>query len=219
VKRLAITFIVLVASFGVGRSAKADSVTFTFTGANSAGYIDARGTLTGYMTWLSDPAVLNLFEVDSGTITVTSNIAPTPWPSSDTGDNKIPEFNGNSDTSLSRGGFILSNSAGGVTLETYGGEFGVCFEMPGNPADGGSFIFAIDAFGVNGTTGNAGVVGTDDGTVGYLYGLPGTLTVYGQLGDYDLTPEPSSWLLLGSGAILLGFLIYRRPGSGSVAHL
>jgi len=221
-KRLAIVFIVLAAGFGGVRSAKADTVTFTFISApDSAGtYIDATGTLTGSMTYFTDPTDLNLFMVDSGTVTVTSNLTPSPWPG-DPAQGKIPEFNGYSDTSYSKGGWVLSDPLGmGVNLLSWPFEFGVALQMPGNPADGGDFTLGIEASGINGTANNATIVGTDDGAVGYYYGLQGTLTVDGQLGSYDLTPtpEPSSWLLMGSGVLFLGLLVYQKPRTALMVH-
>jgi hypothetical protein len=211
-KRPAFALVVFVALLGVAGSAKADTIGFSFISTpNSTGtYVDAFGTLTGNLTYLSDPADENLLMVDSGTITVVSNVPPTPFnplgpiP-------RTPELNGSSNISFSNGGFVFSNSSAGVSVSDVGSfDCDVCFEMPGNPADGGDFTFAINPSGVNGAPGNSNIAASDGGTLDYFYTTGGTLTLYGQVGNYDLSPEPPSWLLLGSGIVLLAFLFYRR---------
>lgn len=211
-KRPAVAFVVFVALLGVAGSAKADTLDFSFISTpNSAGtYVDAFGTLTGNVTYLNDPTDENVLLVNAGTITVVSNVPPTPFDPSGPIP-RTPELNGSSDISVSGSGFLFSNSSAGVNVADVGYAIcDVCFSMQGNPADGGDFYFEIIASGVNGTPNNSSIVASDGGNHDYLYTTDGTLTLYGQVGNYDLTPEPPSWLLLGSGIVLLGFLFYRR---------
>jgi hypothetical protein len=210
--RPALAVAVFVALLGVAGSAKADTIDFSFISTpNAAGtYVDAFGTLTGNITYLDDPADLDLLMVDAGTITVVSNVSPTP--SNASGHlPRTPQLNGSSNRSFSNGGFVFNNSSTGVNMSHVGYDgCDVCFSMPGNPADGGGFTFAIDPSGVNGVLGNSEIIASDGGANDYLYTTGGTLTLSGQVADYALTPEPPSWLLLGSGVVLLAFLFYRR---------
>jgi hypothetical protein len=211
-KRPAVAFVVFVALLGVAGSAKADTLDFSFISTpNSAGtYVDAFGTLTGNVTYLNDPTDENVLLVNAGTITVVSNVPPTPFdPSGPTP--RTPELNGSSDIGFG-GSFLFSNTSAGVNVANGPtGACWVCFDMPGNPADGGDFDFEIIATGVNGAPDNSEIIAGGNGIGDYQYTTDGTLTLYGQVGNYDLTPEPPSWLLLGSGIALLGFLFYRRP--------
>ncbi len=202
------------ALLGVAGRAKADTIDFTFVSTpNIDGtYVDASGTLTGNITYYNDPADEDILFVNSGTISVVSNVPPTPF---EPGVHPlIPELNGTSTTSYSAGGFMFAHSPGGILVSDAGiGPCDVCFLMPGNPADGGDFTFAIEALGINGAPNNAEIVASDGGNHGYLYETSGTLTLSGQVANYNLTPEPPSWLLLGSGGMLLGFMAYRRSAT------
>jgi hypothetical protein len=213
-QRPTLAFVVFVSLLGLAGSAKADTIDFSFVSTpNIDGtYVDASGILTGDLTYSTDPADLNAFAVSSGTITVVSNIQPSPFVP---GNYPLtPELNGSSDTSYSNGGYVFRSSPAGITVSDMAGQpCNVCFLMPGNPADGGDFTFVIDASGLNGAAGNSEIVASDGGSEGYFYETDGTLTLSGQAGAYDLTPEPPSWLLLGSGVILLGFLFYRRSAA------
>ena len=123
----------------------------------------------------------------------------------------IPELNGSSDLGGSSGGFQFSNSPNGIIVSSIGTlDDGVDFYMPGEDNVGGKFFYVIDASGLNGAPGNSEIIATDDG-FSFYYQTSGTLTLSGQVGAYDLTPEPPSWLLLGSGVVLLGYFFYRRP--------
>jgi hypothetical protein len=216
-QRPTLALVVFVSLLGLAGSAKADTIDFSFVSTPNINgtYVDASGTLTGNLTYSTNPADLNTFAVSSGTITVVSNIPPTPnvpgnYP-------QTPELNGSSDLSDSNGGYALHNSPAGITVTDMAGPpCNVCFLMPGNPADGGDFTFAIDASGLNGALGNSEIVASDGGSEGYYYETGGTLTLDGQVGAYDLTPEPPSWLLLGSAVVLLGVLFHRR--SVAVQH-
>ncbi len=204
--------VVFVALLGFAGSAKADTIDFSFISTpNAAGtYVDAFGTLTGNITYLDDPTDQDLLMVNSGTITVVSNVSPTPLNSSGPLP-RTPQLNGSSSTSFSDGGFVFSNASTGVNVSHVGyDDCDVCFRMPGNPADGGDFTFAIDPSGLNGALGNSEIMASDGGANDYLYETGGTLTLTGQVANYALTPEPPSWLLLGSGVVLLAFLFYRR---------
>lgn len=211
-KRAVLAGVVFVALLGVAGSAKADTIDFSFISTpNAAGtYVDAFGTLTGNVTYLDDPADQDLLMVDSGTITVVSNISPTPLNASGPLP-RTPQLNGSSQQSFSDGGFVFSNTSSGVSVSHVGyDDCDVCFHMRGSPADGGGFTFAIDPSGLNGAPGNSEIIASDGGANDYLYETGGTLTLSGQVANYALTPEPPSWLLLGSGILLLGFLFYRR---------
>lgn len=212
-QRPTLAFVVFASLLGLAGNAKADTIEFSFVSTPNINgtFVDASGTLTGFLTYSNsaDPADLNVLAVGSGTINVVSNIPPTPnvpgnYP-------QTPELNGSSNDSFGLGGYVFANSPGGITVsDTSNGSCNVCFLMPGNPADGGNFTFAIDASGLNGAPGNSEIVASDGGNEGYYYETGGTLTLSGQVGTYDLTPEPPSWLLLGSGVALLGFMFYRR---------
>jgi hypothetical protein len=209
-QRPTLALVVFVSLLGLAGSAKADTIEFSFVSTpNSSGtYVDASGTFTGEIAPSIYPDELGDFVLSGGTITVVSNVPPTPsvpysYP-------KTPELNGTSDTGPSSGVFEFSNSPNGIIVSTFCCSLNqVGFYMPGNPADGGEFFFDIFASGVNGAPGNSDIVATDEDT--YLYSIDGTLTLSGQAGAYDLTPEPPSWLLLGSGVALLGFVFYKRP--------
>jgi hypothetical protein len=220
-QRPTLAVVVFVSLLGFAGSAKADTIEFSFVSTPNLNgtYVDAWGTLTGILSWSTNPADLNLFLVDdglnSGSITVVSNVPPSPtlpahYP-------QTPELNGSSDMNGSHGGYEFVNSPAGITVSNASNQLcNVCFQMPGNPADGGDFYFIINASGLNGEPGNSDIDATNDG-FGYAYAIGGTLTLDGQVGAYDLTPEPPSWLLLASGIALLGFMFYRRPTA--VAHL
>jgi hypothetical protein len=128
----------------------------------------------------------------------------------------IPELNGSSDLALTSGVFEFRNSPDGIIVLSFASSaYQVGFYMPGDPAYGGEFDFDIDVSGLNGAPDNSEVIASDGDH--YTYETDGTLTLDGQAGAYDLTPEPPSWLLLASGIALLGFMFYRRPAA--VAHL
>jgi hypothetical protein len=204
----------LVVLLGVAGRAKADTIDFTFVSTPNSGgtYVDASGTLTGNITYLNNPADQDILFVNSGMITVVSNVPPTPYAP---GVHPLtPELNGNSTTNASGGGFLFANSPGGIVVSDVGNSpCDVCFVMPGDPADGGDFTFSIEAIGINGASDNAEIIASDGGNHGYLYETTGTLTLSGQVADYQLTPEPPSWLLLGSGVMLLGFGAYCRTAA------
>ncbi len=210
-QRPTLALVVFVSLLGVAGSAKADTIEFSFVSTpNSNGtYVDAWGTITGGVTYSNptDRANLDTLVVSSGTITVVSNIPPSP---SGSGANFLtPELNGSSDTANSNGVFQFINSPNGIIVYCIAGSnYQVGFYMPGNPAGGGEFEFDIDALGLNGAPGNSEIVATDGEQ--YQYVTDGTLTIDGQVGAYDLTPEPPSWLLFGSGVVLLGFAFYGR---------
>jgi hypothetical protein len=209
-QRSTVALVVFASLLGLAGSAKADTIDFSFVSTPNINgtYVDASGTFTGNVTWSTNPSDLNVFVVSDGTITVVSNIPPSP---NGSGTNSlIPELNGSSDSAYSSGVFQLNNSPNGIIVSSSGHPADqVGFDMPGNPADGGGFSFDIDASGVNGAPGNSSIVATDDGS--YLYSTDGMLTLDGHVGAYDLTPEPPSWLLLGSGVVLLGFVFYKKP--------
>jgi hypothetical protein len=224
-QRPTLALVSFVALLGVAGSAKADTIDFTFvsTPNNSGTYVDASGTLTGNLTWSTNPADLNVLVLDGGisggTITVVSNIPPSPFvPGAHF---LIPELNGSSDLSSSSGVFQFSNSPGGIIVSSVGTGaafvlgsslgLGAGFDMPGNPAEGGPFYFNIFASGINGAPGNSAIIASDGEA--YEYETDGTLTLDGQVGAYDLTPEPPSWLLLGSGVLLLGWMFYRKSAA------
>jgi hypothetical protein len=205
----------LVVLLGVAERAKADTIDFTFVSTPNSGgtYVDAFGTFTGNVVPLAANSTdYNLLLVDSGTITVVSNVPPTPFDLSIPGP-RTPELNGSSDTAYG-GSYLFSNTAGGVNV-TNGptGVCYVCFLMPGAPADGGDFDLYFVVSGINGAAGNSELVASDEGNHDYLYTTDGTLTLYGQVGNYQLTPEPASWLLLGSGVMMLGFVGYRKTAA------
>jgi len=211
-QRPTLALVVFVSLLGLAGSAKADTIDFRFVSTPNINgtYVDASGTFTGDLTYSTNPADLNTLAVSSGTITVVSNIPPSPNGSGIF--DLTPELNGSSDICFSSGIFEFSNSPNGIIVSSRqipSNQVG--FYMPGNPTDGGEFDFDIDASGVNGTANNSQIIATDDGNGPDQYITDGTLTLSGQVGDYDLTPEPPSWLLLGSGVALLGFMFYRRP--------
>ncbi|HSY37700.1 MAG TPA: hypothetical protein VK814_18240 [Acidobacteriaceae bacterium] len=207
-QRPTLALVVFVSLLGVAGSAQADTISFSFVSTpNSSGtYVDASGTVTGTLTYFSNPADLNVLLQNGGTITTVSNIPPSPFV-----EGKyplIPELNDSSNISSSNGGFQFNNSPDGIIVTSFGG--GAAFYIPGKDFEGGDFYFEIEASGLNGAPGNGEIVATDDG-FSFYYVTDGTLTLSGQVGAYDLTPEPPSWLLLGSGVALLGFMFYRRP--------
>ncbi|MGD0648456.1 MAG: PEP-CTERM sorting domain-containing protein [Acidobacteriaceae bacterium] len=210
-QRPTLALVVFVSLLGLAGSAKADTISFSFVSTpNSSGtYVDASGTFTGVIAPSPYPAELSDFVLSGGTITVVSNVPPTPsvpysYP-------QTPELNGSSDASLGSGVFEFSNSPNGIIVSTFCCSLNqVGFLMPGNPAYGGGFVFEINASGLNGAPGNSEIVAGDGGNGPDLYVIDGTLTLSGQAGPYDLTPEPPSWFLLGSGVALLGFMFLRR---------
>ena len=203
-----------VALLAVAGRAKADTIEFTFVSTPNVDgtYVDASGTFIGNVTYYNNPADQDLLLVNGGTITVVSNVPPTPFDPSIPGP-RTPELNGSSNTAYG-GSYLFTHTAGGVDV-TNGptGVCYVCFLMPGNPADGGDFDLYFVVSGVNGALGNSELVASDEGNHDYLYTTDGTLTLYGEVGNYQLTPEPSSWVLLASGVMLLGFVAYRRTAA------
>ncbi len=213
--RPTLAFAVFVSLLGFAGSAKADTLEFSFVSTPNINgtYVDASGTLTGYLNYSTNPGDLNTLVVTGGTITVVSNVPATPnvpgnYP-------QTPELNGSSDTSWSNGGYVFVSSPAGIVVSDAFAEpeCNVCFLMPGNPADGGDFTFSIDVSGLNGAPGNSEIVASDGGAEGYYYAADGTLTLSGQAGAYDLTPEPPSWFLLGSSVVLLGLMLRRRSAA------
>ena len=210
-QRPTLALVAFVSLLGFAGSAKADTIDFSFVSTpNSSGtYVDASGTLTGSLTWSTNPADVNVFLETGGTITAVSNVPPSPFVQGKYP--LIPELNGSSDLGGSSGGFQFSNSPNGIIVSSIGTlDDGVDFYMPGEDNVGGKFFYVIDASGLNGAPGNSEIIATDDG-FSFYYQTSGTLTLSGQVGAYDLTPEPPSWLLLGSGVVLLGYFFYRRP--------
>ncbi len=225
-QRPTLALVVFVLISGLAGSAKADTIDFTFVSTpNSSGtYVDASGALTGNLTWSTNPADLNVLVlnggISGGTITVVSNIPPSPFvPGAHF---LIPELNGSSDLSSSYGAFQFNNSPGGIIVSSVGTGvaafvlgsslgLGAGFDMPGNPADGGPFYFNIFASGINGAPENSAIIASDGEA--YEYETDGTLTLDGHVGAYDLTPEPPSWLLLGSGVMLLAFVGQRKSAA------
>ena len=210
-QRRTLAVVVFVSLLGVAGSAKADTIEFSFVSTpNSSGtYVDAWGTVTGAVANAGPayPGDLNTLVMADGTITVVSNIPPSPDPNGEGIFPLTPELNGSSDLGFSSGYIVFSNSPNGIIVSS---TDPVGFYMPGNPADGGPFAFYIFASGVNGTANNSYIIATNDGNGPDQYITDGTLTLYGQVGAYDLTPEPPSWLLLGSDVALLGFMFQRR---------
>ena len=212
-QRPTLALVVFVSLLGLAGSAKADTIDFRFVSTPNINgtYVDASGTLTGtvYNSPSSPPTDLNALLVGGGTITVVSNIPASPFEGN--GVFGIPELNGSSDISFSNSGLQFNNSPNGIIVSNNANEpCNVCFLMPGNPAVGGDFTFTINASGVNGTANNSQIVAGEDGNGPYNYVTDGTLTIDGQVGAYDLTPEPASLLLLGSGVALLVFMVYRK---------
>ena len=213
-QRPTLALVLSVSLLGVAGSAKADTIEFSFVSTpNSSGTdVAAWGTVTGAVANAGPayPGDLNTLVMADGTITVVSNISPTPLNASGPLP-RTPQLNGSSQLSFSDGGFVFSNTSSGVSVSHVGyDDCDVCFHMRGSPADGGGFTFAIDPSGLNGAPGNSEIIASDGGANDYLYETGGTLTLSGQVANYALTPEPPSWLLLGSGILLLGFLFYRR---------
>jgi hypothetical protein len=95
-QRPMLAVVVFVSLLGLAGSAKADTIEFSFVSTpNIDGtYVDASGILTGNLTYSNhaDPSDLNLFVVESGSITVVSNIPPSPNMPPDYPQN--PELNG-----------------------------------------------------------------------------------------------------------------------------
>src|ERR1700679_3591090 len=185
-QRPTLALVVFVSLLGLAGSAKADTISFTFVSTPNINgtYVDASGTLTGtvFHSPSSPPTDLNALLVSGGTITVVSNIPPSPYPSTDPPP-LTPELNGSSDISYSTSGFQFNNSPNGIIVSNNGsGACNVCFLMPGNPADGGDFTFVINASGVNGAPDNSQIFAGDDGAGPYNYVTDGTLTLDGQVG-------------------------------------
>jgi len=207
-QRRTLAVVVFVSLLGVAGSAKADTIGFSFVSAPNINgtYVDASGTLTGILTF-SDPGDFNVLVTQSGgTITVVSNIPPSPDPNGEGTFPLTPELNGSGVGGA--GYFQFNNSPNGIIVSD--GHFPLSFGMPGNPADGGPFDIHIFVSGLNGTANNSEFIASDDGNGPDQYITDGTLTLYGQVGAYDLTPEPASLLLLGSGVALLVFMVYRK---------
>lgn len=206
----------LLALIAVAAKAKADTLNFSFVSTpNTNGtYVDAYGTLTGTLTYSNsaDPTNLNVFVVGTGTINVVSNLPASP--NGSPGYPLTPALNGSSSKSWSDGGFKFTNTPEGTAVSNMSTDScNVCFLMAGNAADGGDFTFVIDATGLNGVAGNSFIDAGQDGSGPYNYSTGGTLTLTGEAGVYNLTPEPATWLLLGSGVTLLGFVVYRRTAA------
>jgi hypothetical protein len=208
-----LAFVGFVSLLGFAGRAKADTIDFTFVSTpNSSGtYVDAWGTIPGNVTYgnSADPADLNVLVTNSGaTLTVVSNVPPSPDPNGEGTYPLTPELNGSALYGGSGGYFQFSNSPNGIVVSNT--QRPMTFFMPGNPDNGGPYFLYISVSGVNGAANNSQLIAGDQGNGPEEYFTDGTLTLYGQVGAYELTPEPPSWLLLASGVALLGFMFHRR---------
>jgi hypothetical protein len=204
-KKFAIAFVMFAALLCNARSMKADPLyTINFTFESYDGTASAYGNLSGFLTWLSNPSDLNLFEVEEGFLSLSVN-APGPF------------ITTASDTVIADGLLEFDNSGLELTVQTdsFGQDCAICFVVPESPSVGGGLIYLnLEVSGAGGLY--SGDFDAEVGPDSVPYGIEGTFTLTGQVGNYDLTtgqvitPEPSPWLLLASGLVVIGLLLHRR---------
>jgi hypothetical protein len=199
-KKLSLVVLALATALAIAPAAKADNFGFTASGVNSGdpggtaatpAWVSASGTLTGVGLGGSNWGITGASGVSitiNGDTGSASLVASTdPWH----GDSPNTEFNYSD---------VINTSGAQGGVPTVDGNSGLLFQITSGVYSGYFAEIYYDGFGDV-------LSASPDGS---LY-VPET---NGYDVNFQVTPEPSSWLLLGTGLLFLGGFLYRKAKPG-----